>query len=91
MGCTVIIDDEIPGAYSQFFVDEPPPVRDLGRILGTSSTRAAAISVLDKCLAVSGGPLSVYPGDNSILAWSRQGAPQLSFSYTPRFFSARIS
>jgi hypothetical protein len=88
-GCTVIIDDEIPGAYSSFFVDEPPPVRDLGRILGTSSTRAAAISVLDKCLAVSGGPLSVYPGDNQILAWSRQGAPQLSFSYIPRFFSAR--
>jgi len=88
-GTLVCIDDDIPGAYSEFFIDEPPPVRDLGRILGTSSTRAAAISVLDKCLAVSGGPLSVYPGDNQILAWSRQGAPQLSVSYIPRFFTAR--
>src|SRR6266498_4243152 len=90
-GTLICIDDDIPGAYSEFFIDEPPPVRDLGRILGTSSTRAAAISVLDKCLAVSGGPLSVYPGDNQILAWSRQGAPQLSVSYIPRWFASRTS
>jgi hypothetical protein len=90
-GETVIIDDDLPAAYAQFLIDEPPPVRDLGRILGTNSTRAAAISVLDKCLAVSGGPLSVYPGDNQILAWSRQGAPQLSFTYIPRWFSSRTS
>jgi hypothetical protein len=87
-GETVVIDSDVDD-YSAYFIDEPTPDRDWGRIMGSNGLRSAAISVSNKCLAISGEPLCVYPGDNQILAWSNKGPPQLSVKYIPRWFNGR--
>lgn len=75
--------------YTNVYVDEPPTDRDLGRVLGTMFDRNSAISVLDQC-NVSGGPLTVYPGDNILLLYCIEGAPAAVASYSPRWQNDRL-
>jgi hypothetical protein len=88
-GQTVIINESQP--YSVYYLDEPSPDRDLGRILGSNSDRKQAISVLDSAF-VSGGPLTVdpLPAVSNLLVYSAEGAPSLLATYSARWFLDRI-
>jgi hypothetical protein len=90
MGQTVLVN--IPTgstSYANYWVDEPSIDRDLGRVLGSSTDRTRAVSVLDNTL-VSGGPMTVDPGANILLSYSLQGAPGLVASYMPRWWRERL-
>ena len=89
-GQTVIINIPPGNTYTNFFLDEPTSDRDLGRIMGSDLDRSQAISVLDSCI-ISGGPFYLNPGDNSLLAYTPSGAPNLGCSYLSRWFTDRIS
>jgi len=83
-GQTVIVNEPVTG-YQAYYLDAPSPDRKVGRIMGSNAGRAAAVSVIRNCDAVSGGPLSLRPGDNFLFAWSAEGAPELALRYYPSF------
>lgn len=88
-GGTVWINEPAAG-YPTYYVDEPTPDRDIGRVMGSAGTRAQAVSVLDSAY-LSGGPLTVDPGNNTLLAYSADGgAPSLAAYYFERFYRDRI-
>lgn len=76
--------------YVQFWIDQPDSDRDLGRVLGSAFGRAEAISVLGQAI-VSGGPLTVDPGDNTLLCYCKEGAPSLVAYYFPHWFLERLA
>jgi hypothetical protein len=89
-GETVLVN-ETNGGYAAYYLDEPTPDRDLGRILGSAYDRTTAVSVLDSAF-VSGGPLTVDGGtDCQLLAYAKEGAPAVGASYSPRWFVERLS
>ena len=90
-GQTVIISDAVDNAYQTYYLDAPASNRDLGRIMGSNVDRTQAVSVMDQCVAISGGPLALYPGDNVILAYACEGAPQLGITYFPAWYLERTS
>ena len=87
-GQTVIINTA--QSYAAFYLDEPDSARDIGRTLGSATDRTQAISVLDSSF-VSGGPLTVDPGDNVLFVYSISGTPALVASYSPRWILDRTS
>jgi hypothetical protein len=89
LGQTTWISTSVSG-YTTYFIDEPTTDRDLGRVMGSPSDRTEAISVMDSTI-VSGGPLFVDPGDNTLLVYSPSGAPALVATYSPRWFLDRTS
>ena len=86
-GQTVIINTSTP--YVAFYLDQPDSARDIGRVMGSSLDRTQAVSVLADAF-VSGGPLTVDPGDCTLLTYCVEGAPSLLASYSPRWFLDRI-
>jgi hypothetical protein len=89
-GQSVIINEPSSG-YISYYLDEPSAVTDLGRILGSQTGRASAISVMDACQAISGGPVTVEPNENLLFAYSADGsAPAIGVSYYPRFYLDRV-
>ena len=76
------------GQYVNYFVDEPTPDRDLGFVGASFQDRQHSISVLDS-VQNAGGPLYVGPGDNLFFVYSAQGAPNLSVTYSPRWYLDR--
>jgi hypothetical protein len=90
MGQTVIINEPSSG-YIQFFLDEPDPTTDLGRHMGSQLGRPNAISVMDACQAISGGPLTIPPHESTLFAYSQEGAPSIGVSYYARYFFDRTS
>lgn len=76
--------------YETLYLDEPRPDTDLGAVLGTLGGRLSAISVLDKCQTISGGPISLEPNDNLLFAYCMEGAPQIGVSYYPRWYFDRF-
>ena len=87
MGQTVILDETTP--YAQYYIDEPSASRDLGLISETQFDRSTAVSAMDN-VTVSGGPLTVEPGNNQMLAWCLEGAPALVAGYFPRWWVDRM-
>jgi hypothetical protein len=87
-GQTVIINTA--QSYAAFWLDEPSSDRDIGRTLGSATDRTQAISVLDSAF-VSGGPLTVDPGDNVLFVYSISGTPALVANYSPRWQLDRTS
>lgn len=77
------------GSYTLYYLDEPSTDRDLGRLLGTSSTRGRAVSVMGDT-SISGGPPTVDPGANTLLCYAKEGAPALTAFLFERFFLDRI-
>ena len=80
------------GAFENIWIDEPAPTRDLGRVLGSAGDRTQAFSVLavagppEGSLLISGGPLTVDPGDNLLFAYCIEGPPNIGAWYYPRFY-----
>jgi hypothetical protein len=92
MGQTVVINEPTSG-YVTYFLDAPDPNVSLGRVMGSQNGRPDAISVMDNCTAISGGPLYVEPadGDNLLFCYSSDGsAPNVSLSYFSHYFFDRI-
>lgn len=87
--CNIAPGSAGDGQYSNYYVDEPSPDRDLGAVLGTAQGREHAISVLDMSF-MTGGPLYVTSGDNTFLAYSTAGAPNLGLTYQPRWHVDRL-
>jgi hypothetical protein len=87
-GQTVIINEPSTG-YVNYYIDEPDSTTDLGKHLGSQFGRPAAISVTDAC-TLSGGPLTIEPGTNALLAYCQEGAPSISVNYWPRWYSERL-
>jgi glycine rich protein len=87
-GQSVIINEPSAG-YVNYYLDEPDSTTDLGLHLGSQFGRPAAISVMDAC-TISGGPLTLEPGTNALLAYCQEGAPAISVSYWPRWFAERL-
>ena len=87
-GQTVIINEPSNG-YINYYFDEPDPCHDLGNYLGSQLGRPTAISVTD-AMTISGGPITIEPGTNTLMAYAQEGAPSISLSYWPRWFSERL-
>lgn len=81
-----------PSGYVSFYIDEPDPDRDLGRVLGSQFGRPDAISVIDSALSLSGGPLTVDPSQSGgvLLVYAIEGAPAVAMSYFSRYFLDRV-
>jgi hypothetical protein len=92
MGQCVTINEPSTG-YVNYYVDAPDPNVSLGRIMGSQNGRPNAISVMDNCTAISGGPLYVEPADadNQLFVYCADGsAPNVSLSYFPCYFFDRV-
>jgi hypothetical protein len=87
-GSSVVIQS--PQNYVTYFVDEPTPEVAVGVIAASSVLeRSAAVSVLDVSL-LSGAPLDVDPyGNQQLLVYSPQGAPNAQLQYLPRYWLER--
>jgi hypothetical protein len=77
-------------SYVTYYIDAPDTDRDLGRVLGSTSGRAQATSVLASSF-VSGGPLTVDPGSNVLLCYCIEGAPALAAYYYPAWYLDRLA
>ena len=88
-GQTALINEGTSG-YKTYGIDEPDSKYDLGLHWGSQSDRTQAISVSDALAALGGGPLTLEPGDNKLLAWSLAGTPSLAVSLFPRWFHQRL-
>lgn len=89
-GSTVIIANS--NEYNAMYIDEPTSSRDIGMIMGTQVDRSAAVSMLSAAQIISGGPLDVDPyGNQSLLAYCVEGAPNMQMQYYPRWFSDRLA
>jgi hypothetical protein len=91
MGQTVIVN-KAAGGYVTYYIDAPDPNVSLGRIMGSQLGRPDAISVMDSCQAISGGPMYIEPadGDNMLFVYSADGlAPNTSVGYFPCYYFDR--
>ena len=90
-GQTVIINQPGTG-YVNYYFDEPDPRYDLGNYLGSQTGRPGAVSVMGAAPAfiASGGPLTIEPGINTLMAYSQSGAPSIALTYWSRWFSERL-
>lgn len=89
MGSTVIL--QCSNDYTNFYVDEPSDMRDVGYVTGSVTDRTGAISVLDEA-TVTGGPLTVDPyGNQALLVYAIEGAPAAQVTYYPRWYEDRLS
>jgi hypothetical protein len=88
-GQTVLVND--PGSgYTEYFFDEPDPKFDLGLHLGSQNGRPQAVSVTGSVDVISGGPLTLEPGDNKLLAYSLSGPPYLGLEFFSRWYQERL-
>jgi hypothetical protein len=91
LGQTVIVNTN-DGDFENIWIDEPDLHADLGRVLGSASDRGSAFSVLalpgppEGPLTISGGPLTVDPGDNLLFCYCVEGPPGISAAYYPQFY-----
>lgn len=88
-GQTFIVDTG-DTEYVNFYLDEPDSSRAIGRILGSAFDRTEAISVSDMLYSMSGGPITINPGDNKIFLFSTAGAPAAVVSYFDRYRVDRV-
>jgi hypothetical protein len=89
LGSTVMVAKNTVLA-NNLYVDEPTVDRDVGRIMTSWYDRAEAASILGSAF-ISGGPISVEPGDNILMAYCVEGCPAISVTYHPRWFLDRLS
>jgi hypothetical protein len=93
-GQTLIINEPTTG-YVNYWAEEPSPGAALGLHLGSATDRTQAVSVIDACVgpfgAISGGPLTVDPGDNLLMVYSLEGIPAVDATYYDRCMIERTS
>ena len=74
--------------YPNFWLDEPTSDTDLGQCLASTYGRGQAASVIDSAI-LTGGPLTIDPGDNPLVMYSPAGQPAVVCSYMPRWMADR--
>jgi len=89
-GQSLILAEPSGDGYVSYLIDEPDPKFDVGGVFGSQAGRPAAISVTDAIQAWSGGPFTLQPGDNLLLAYSLAGAPSISVEGFERWFHQRL-
>lgn len=89
-GQTLLLAEPAGSGYVTYFVDEPDSRFDLGGVYGSQAGRPQAISVTDAVQTWGGGPLTLQPGDNLLLAYSLAGPPAISVEYFARWFQQRL-
>jgi hypothetical protein len=88
-GQTVIVS-ELTTGYVNYYINAPDPEFDIGNILGSQSGRPSAIAIVDACPIISGGPLTVSPGDNALLAYCPDAVmPAVAGNYYPGWWIDR--
>lgn len=85
-GQTVKLDGS--EARPNVWVDAPVIGKNMGQIYASSYDRSQAVSISAQC-SMSGGPPTVYPGNQTMMAWCAEGAPGLVASYFPRWMIDR--
>lgn len=89
-GQTMIVDlAASSGGYTSYWIDAPDPNNDLGHIIGSSFDRSQAVSVIDSAIW-SGGPISIQPGNNTLLVYAIEGAPAVDADYFPCWYVDRL-
>lgn len=78
------------GQYVNYFIDEATIDRDLGFVGGSFQDRQHQMSVL-AYTSINGGALYITPGDNLLMTYSPDGAPNLAVRYSPRWYLDRTS
>ena len=89
-GQTLCVAEPAGSGYITYYVDEPDSKYDMGGVYGSQAGRPNAISVTDAIQTWSGGPLTLQPGDNTLLAYSLAGAPSISVELFTRWFQQRL-
>jgi hypothetical protein len=93
-GQTVIINidpgQQGYGQYVNYFIDEATTDRDLGFVGASFQDRQHQTSVMPYT-SINGGALYVTPGDNLLMTYSPDGAPNLAVRYAPRWYLNRTS
>lgn len=92
MGSTVVVNEKSGSGYLAYYIDAPDPDKALGSVLGSWNGRPSAISVMDACDAISGGPMVIEPAeaDNQLFAYCADGvAPAIGVTYWPNWFFDR--
>jgi hypothetical protein len=89
-GQLVLINIGTGSGYAYYYLDEPDGTSDVGAILGSTFGRGQATSVtavggVQTCL-VSGGPLTLDPGLNSVLVYAVEGQPSLAIKFRARWW-----
>jgi hypothetical protein len=74
----------LSSGYLNYFVDVPDQKSDVGRVLASQADRNQAASVLAGA-NISGGPLLVNPGNNTLLAYAVEGPPSIVATYRPAY------
>jgi hypothetical protein len=88
MGSTVFIQS--PQLFANMFIESPRDTRDVGYILGSVYDMDDAVSILDNA-AVTGGPLTVEPfGNQQLLLYAIEGAPNAEMVYFSHWFEDRL-
>jgi hypothetical protein len=88
-GETVLVN-QTPVAFSTLYVDEPDPRYGIGSVnidfggQGRTTAASAAAQAL-----ISGGPIALEPGTNSLLAHALAGPPTVSATIYPRWQGER--
>jgi hypothetical protein len=75
-------------SLAHYYLEEPMPGQDYGRVLGGPSL-AQATGVLNVGSSIIGDSLNLDPGTNSILVYSSYGVPSVSATYLPRWRGER--
>jgi hypothetical protein len=92
LGSTVIVETPQGGlGYTQFWVDEPAGIADIGNVMASLTDRASAVSVL-QYTRLSGPPIHVDPlGNQTLLAYAPEGAPACELVHFPRWLIERLA
>jgi len=89
LGSTVVVQS--PTGYTSYWVDEPAGSAEIGNIMGSMFDRGQAVSVLGSA-DVSGPPLHVDPfGNQTLLAYSPDGAPACQLTHFSRWQLERLA
>jgi hypothetical protein len=89
-GTTVIVSS--PNGYTNMYIDEPAGTRAIGMVLGSTGDRTSAVSLLASAQMISGRPLTIDPhGNQSLLAYCVEGAPNMEMTYNPHWMLDRLA
>lgn len=95
-GPSAVVTRTGTGTYRRQQLRRPRPERQMGSLLASTSTATededrGLVARSDLATSLSGGPLTVGPGDTNLLVWSYAGAPTARARYAPTWASDRLA
>lgn len=89
-GQTVMLTNLASGIES-IYIDEPDPLTNVGHVYASTGMDRTAAYCVDAFARISGGPMSLEPGDNKIVVVCPAGAPNLTETSYPRWLDDRCA